>query len=240
MGSELVYISLSHFKGERSTYMNGASQTYPTQPATGEKSWSLKTMAGGSIAEALGGVAAVVLAILALVGIAPTLLAAIATIVLGAAFFCEGGTIAAGYRRVLSGFENRIDMSGGMTVEFLAGLTGIVLGILAFFTNFTGALLGSAVIVFGAAMLLSSRTISRLAWSSARPADGQSSWQQVAGEAASASAGSQVMIGLGAIVLGILALAGLTSAVLINVALLSLGFGVMMVGTLFGSSLSGS
>jgi hypothetical protein len=189
-------------------------------------------MAGGSVAEALGGVGTIVLAILALLGIVPKELTAIATIVLGAAFFCEGGTVAAGYRRAMPRPEGRVDLSGATTVEFLAGLTGIVLGILALFVNFTPALLGSAVIVFGAATLLSSRTVSRLS--------GPVGGQDIAAEAISASAGSQIMIALGAIVLGILALAGLASAVLIEVALLILGFAVMMVGALYGTSLASS
>jgi hypothetical protein len=201
-------------------------------------------MAGGSLAEALGGVATVILAILALVGVVPKELAAIATIVLGGAFFCEGGTLAAGYRRVLSRTQGATEIGSGMSVEFLAGLTGIVLGILALFLNFTPALLGAAVIVFGAATLLSSRTISRLAGATAGTMrEGQTiqgSWQEFAADAVSASAGSQVLIGVAAIVLGIISLAGQSSTVLIEVALLTLGFGVMMVGSLYGSSFAKS
>ena len=84
----------------------------------------------------------------------------------------------------------------------------------------------------GAATLLSSRTVARLS--------GSVVGLDIAAEAVSASAGSQIMIALAAIVLGILALAGLASAVLIEVALLILGFAVLMVGALYGSSLASS
>ena len=195
--------------------MNGSSEVYPTQGQTGTaSSWSLKAITGGSMAEAVGGVAAIVLAILALVGIIPRELVPIATIVIGAAFFCEGGTMAAAYRRTLS----RGTAGGGITVEFLAGLAGIVLGILALFLNLTTSLLGAALIVLGAAMLLSIRL------------------PGVTSEAASTPDGSQVLIGLAAVVLGILALAGLGSMVLIEVGLLCLGVGVLTAGTFHGLS----
>jgi hypothetical protein len=94
-----------------------------------------------------------VLAILALVGILPRELTSVAAIAVGAAFFCEGGTLAAAYRRTLS----RSVIRAGITAEFLAGLAGIVLGILALFLDLTMSLLGAAIIVFGATMLLSVR-----------------------------------------------------------------------------------
>src|SRR5579862_8688911 len=149
--------------------MNGTS--YPAQaPAQAQPertSWAVGI--GGSMAEALGGIASVALAIIALVGVIPKELTAIATIVLGAAFFCEGGTIAAAYRQLLSGWgvARQGSFSGGMTVEFMAGVAGIVLGILALFLNFGATLLGAASIVFGAAMLLSSQALSRVSWLSA-------------------------------------------------------------------------
>lgn len=194
---------------------------------------------GGSMAEALGGIASVALAIIALVGVIPKELTAIATIVLGAAFFCEGGTIAAAYRQLLSrwGVARQGSFSGGMTVEFMAGVAGIVLGILALFLNFGATLLGAASIVFGAAMLLSSQALSRVSWLSASY-KAEPQVQEFARESATASAGGQILVGLAAIVLGILAVAGLNSMILIEVSVLCLGVGVLLVGTVFGSGLA--
>ena len=70
--------------------MNGTSETYPAQAQPRDRSWSSKAVAGGGVAEALGGIAVIVLAIVSLARIIPVELAAIASIVLGAAFFCEG------------------------------------------------------------------------------------------------------------------------------------------------------
>ena len=72
-----------------------------------------KVVAGGSITEAIAGLAAAALAILGLTGILPGYFAAIATIAVGVALLAQGGAVAA---------------SG---TQMLIGITTIVLGILA-------------------------------------------------------------------------------------------------------------
>ncbi len=117
-----------------------------------------------------------------------------------------------------------------MSVEFLAGMAGIVLGILALFVTAANYLLAPAVIVFGAAMLLSTRTLSRLSWMEAS-SNTAGSQEFVAG-----ATGGHLLIGLAAIVLGILALVGLSPIILIDVAFICLGFGVLVVGSAYGTS----
>jgi hypothetical protein len=200
--------------------MNAASETYPTQAQTGTMAnWSLGAITGGSVAETVGGIAAVVLTILALLKVIPVELTAIAAIVVGAALFCEGGTIASAYRRALfrgGQSQTTAEIGGGITVEFLAGLAGLVLGILALFLNVGATLLAAAVIVLGAAMLVSSRLPTGRDEAAATPANGQA------------------MIGLAAVILGILAFGSASSIVLIEVALLCLGVGVLMTGSFHG------
>ena len=148
----------------------------------------LKRMAGELMGEATGSVAVIALAIAALAGVRSALFAAIATIVLGAAVLIEGG--------VLAGAE-MIERGEFATTEFLGGLTGVVLGILALVGVAPASLLSVAIIVFGATLLFS------------RMAGGEF--------------GGRVLVGIAAIVLGILAVVGLNQVILVSVALLALG-----------------
>src|SRR5215469_2544824 len=95
---------------------------------------SLRTMTNSALMESIGAVAALILAIAGLAGAFPTTLAAIGAIVLGAAIWIEAGTFAA-YRRTESleeGAQARtLEWNEGLGAEFLGGLSGIVLGILA-------------------------------------------------------------------------------------------------------------
>src|ERR1051326_190305 len=95
-----------------------------------------KTFAGAAVMESLGALATIALAIVGLTGTIATTVAAIATIVLGAAVWIEGGRFAARYRTELSreGAEVGIfQQSESLCAEFLGGLSGLVLGILALF-----------------------------------------------------------------------------------------------------------
>ncbi len=94
----------------------------------------VEEVVGGSIAEGVGGAGAIVLAILGLIGILPATLASIAVIAIGLALLVGGGAVAAQYSRLLTKAEPGSGaqlIGGGMTMEALCGLTGVVLGILA-------------------------------------------------------------------------------------------------------------
>lgn len=197
--------------------------------------------ARGSFTEVLAGAAAVVLAILGLVRINPALLASIATIVLGAAFMAEGGALAARFMRAGRETVMHDAMGNDVAMESMCGAGGIVLGILALLGIYPMVLVAAATIVFGAGMLSASGTAWRL----------NSMNHPTAGYAASSAArgryvteetfdfsGSQPLIGFAAIVLGILALAGYVPAVLSLVALLALGFGVLLSGSWMATRLS--
>lgn len=150
----------------------------------------VKRMAGGLVGETIGAVAVIALAIAGLAGAWAANLAAIATIVLGAAILLSGG--------VFSGTEMSIQRGEWATTEFVGGLTGVILGILALLGIAAPVLLSAAVIVFGATVLFGHLLTER-------------------------EFGSRGLVGIGAVVLGILAVVGLSQSTLVLVALLSLG-----------------
>lgn len=192
------------------------------------------------MAETIGGAGAVVLAILALAGLLPAYLAAIATIAVGAALLFEGAAVAGRYRDLLKRVsENEIqstELGGGVSAESLGGLAGIALGILALLGVAPMALMSVAMIVLGGALLLSAGATSRL--NHLRMGKNASPMAQlVAREAVSTAAGTQVLAGAGAIVLGILAVQGIASLVLVDVAALALGASVLLSGTALGGKM---
>jgi hypothetical protein len=196
-------------------------------------------LATGSIVEAIGGGAAVVLSILALANVMPTYLASIAAIALGVAMLFEGGAIASRYSKLL--YEAAPDMShlgSGMSAEVIGGVCGIVLGVLALIGLATVELLSIAAIVFGAAALFSSGATSRLNSLTVARHYGTERWtQQVATELVWAATGIGVLAGLAAIVLGILALIGTYPLTLSLVAFLAIGSCVLLSGASLGEKM---
>lgn len=203
----------------------------------------------GGVVDAIGGVATVVLAIIALSGINQPMLAAIATIVFGAALLIQGGTMLTEYTKLIfpaGAIDPAEDIvgGGGLSALFLVGAAGIVLGILALINIVPQMLTAAAVIAFGSAMLLSSNSVWHLyrakhAWRQLDVAQSLSGGEILAGEMASGSAAIQCLSGLAAIVLGILAVTGANPPVLTLVALLILGATVLLTGsTLSGAMIS--
>lgn len=201
--------------------------------ATGETPhWdeaSVGVLAGGSTVEAVGGAAALVLAIIGLAAVLPMTLTAVATIAIGVALLAEGAAIAARYERILArpgvSRVGAADVGGGMSAEFFGGAAGIVLGVLALLGVATGTLEPIAAIVFGGALLFGSTTASRLERAAAH---GEPT---AAREAVAAASGAQVLVGLGSAVLGILAVVGIAPETLTLVALLSVGAAVLLSGS---------
>lgn len=195
---------------------------------------TMELVAGGSTGEAIGGIGAVVLAILGLAGVLPFVLAAVATICVGAALILEGGALTARYSRILREVGARSqtevgEVGGGMTTELLGGVAGVVLGVLAILGVASLSLMAIAAIVFGVSLLLGSGTTTHL---NALPSDYEmASAARVAGEAVRASAGTQVLVGLASATLGVLALIGLSPLTLVLVAMLGVGGATLMTGS---------
>jgi hypothetical protein len=199
----------------------------------------------GSIAEAVGAAAAIVLAILGLAGTLPLTMASVATIALGAALLFEGGAIAARYKRLLAETiapgerrRGRFELGGGVTAETVAGIAGIVLGILALLDVMPLLLTAVAVIVFGAALLFGSAATARLNAIAGEEAYARDK-RRVVHEAVAVAAGGELIIGVGALVLGILALLAFEPLTLILVGLLGLGFAALAGGTALGARMLG-
>src|ERR1051326_8340956 len=95
---------------------------------------ALKRAAGGWFAESTGAIAALVFSLAGLAGIRPITMAGIATIVIGASILIEGGAFASVFAGLVSTFRREgraLEWRGVIAAEFLGGLAGIVLGILA-------------------------------------------------------------------------------------------------------------
>jgi hypothetical protein len=203
---------------------------------TGDVKSVLEVESGGSIVEAAGGIAVIVLAIIGLARGGNEFMTAIATIVLGVALLAEGGAIAAQFSRLLSmasgGSLGAVQLGSGMTGEILAGGGAIVLGILALVGLRPMALLPAAVIGVGGTLVLTAGAIERLNQIRVAAAGLTEMAQRVAQAAVSGAVGTQVLAGIAAIVLGILALVSDTQAMnLTLVGLLVLGASVTLTGT---------
>jgi len=202
---------------------------------------SRDTAAMGGFVDAIGGVATIVLAIIGLSGAKPEMLVAIATIVFGAALLVQGGAILSEYVGIIfpDGAGNvSMEQFGGSSISalFMAGASGIVLGILALVGVQSPILTSVAIIAFGAGLLVSSnsqlhalkRAAERLSAQGASQVGGA---EVIAHEMAAGSAGVTALAGLAAIVLGILALADVHAVVLELSALIALGATLIMTGS---------
>lgn len=173
----------------------------------------LEVESGGAAAEAVGGLAVIVISILGLVGLAPEPLAAIAGIIFGVAILAQGSTIAAEYyslySRLSGGALGTVELGGGMTVEVMAGGAAIVLGILALLGMAPEILLPALVITAGGSLILAAGAVQRLNNLKLTAAEPQGTAQRVMHVATSGAAAGQLLAGIAAIVLGIIALASM-------------------------------
>jgi hypothetical protein len=204
---------------------------------------SAEAPAYGGLVDAIGGIATAVLAIVALTGFSPETIAAIATIVFGAALLIQGGTILSEYAHIVlpaAGAQPSVERfgGGGLSALFLVGIAGVVLGVLALLGIASAHLIAIAIIAFGSALVISSNSVRQLylLQTATRRATGfHLGGDFLAAEMASGSAGVQVVAGLAAIVLGILAVTGTSATSVTLAALLVLGVTIILTG----STLSG-
>jgi hypothetical protein len=194
------------------------------------------------LTETVGAIAIIVLSIIGLAGTASATMAAIATIVIGAAILMQATNTASEYVELVEaeqagGFAKAGAVGGGITLEFLAGGAGVVLGILALLTPVTSVLAAAALIIFGGTLLLSAGATARATEMQTQSAAMSGNARALLHQTASVGSGAQIMIGIAAIVLGILALVGLHAAVLILVGELAIGAALLAVSA--GNSVAG-
>ncbi len=213
--------------------------------AARQETKAVETVAAGSITEAVGGIGAVVLGILGLVGIVSQTLAAIGVIVVGAALLAEGASILSKYSRLAEGsgtsnsWTGQTELGGGVSLEFIGGTGVVVLGILALLSLAPITLMAIGVIAYGATLILSAGTMSRLNSMEATRYNTAGTHQTLARDAVMGSTAIQMLIGVGGVVLGILALVSINPLTLILVSLLGFGSAILLSGsTLSGRMLS--
>src|SRR5215475_14459618 len=151
----------------------------------------------GGLADAIGGIATMVLAIIALAGVHPEVILPIAIIVFGAALLIQGGTMLSEYASIIFPAGSAGAMSdqfgvGSLSTLFLVGVAGIVLGILALLGITPEILTAIAVIAFGSALMLTSNAVRHLYMlqsSAERSGAPRAATEVLAGEMASGSAG---------------------------------------------------
>ncbi|HKK13917.1 MAG TPA: hypothetical protein VKA14_04580 [Gammaproteobacteria bacterium] len=193
-------------------------------------------MFGGWTTEALGGAAAVVLTILGLSGVAHPYTLTVAGIALGLTLLVQGSVVMAEYSAILTRTGAQSDMAagtfgGGLSTQAMAGASAVILSILALLGLHTIVLMGVVSIVLGGGLVLSSGVDARLEALKIELSDQQSTTKRVAEDAMSASTGADVMVGVAAVVLGILALIGIAPMNLNLVALLAIGTAVLLRGS---------
>jgi hypothetical protein len=197
---------------------------------------SSAALTGSSSVELIGGGAAVVLAIIGLAGYLPLYMTSIAAIAIGAALLAHGAAVTARWantiQRAAADRSERTEIASGVGSELLGGGAAIALGTLALAGVIPLVLLPVAAIVMGGTILLGAPAqppIARLA------PDRDRRMAQLTHEAIEGASGAMVLAGLGAIVLGILALIRIGPVyTLVQVALLAVG-GALVVG---GSALT--
>jgi hypothetical protein len=213
------------------------SMTYSSSTVSSEAA------AYGGFADALGGIATIVLAIVGLSGITPEVLVSISTVVFGAALLIQGGAMLSEFAQIESTPEADVAAGGGsMSALSLVGVSGIVLGVLALLGVYAPVLTAVAVIAFGTALLISSSAVWHLLTSRSVATRFQSRApivRIIASEVAAGSVGMQAAAGLAAIVLGILAVCGIYTASLTLIALLVAGTSILLTGSTLSGTMVG-
>lgn len=221
------------------------TQAFHSEPHTPERK-KLGTIAGGgTAAEAISGLGAGTLGVLGLAGVLPFYMASIGVIAAGAALFIEGISVGGAYAKLVhdypveqAGPAEETEVAGGLGAQGLGGAVAIVLGILSLIGILPHVLLAISILVLGAVMLLAGPARAELSYSAleVRHADARS--RRLASQAVQATSGVLMLVGIGAVVLGILALVGaaptlvLTLAALVAIGAAELLGGSSMLGRL--------
>lgn len=198
------------------------------------RDWAVASNAVTPLSESVAAIAIIVLAVLGLLNVVPEAMMAIATIVVGVAILLQGAQTVGEYSRLITAGPGAVavsgTLSGGVTLEFLSGGVGIVLGILALFSH-TPTLAPAALIVFGATLLLNGAIVASRATEPRTPVGAPPQAQAaeaIAAQMAGVTCGAEIMIGIAGIVLGILALVPIHAAILTLVGLLAIGAALLM------------
>jgi hypothetical protein len=202
-----------------------------------ERRISMEVVSSGSMIEAIGGFTAIVLSIIALANLVPMYLVPITTLVVGIALLFEGGAVVSRFwslpSEITVGRWASMELVQGMIGAFLAGVAGVVLGILAMLGFVPLLLTTVSTLVFGSALVLGSGLTARLEHLEHGFEEDPSkrAFYRRRRLASRLVVSAQILLGFGAIVLGILALAGIATLTLTIIALLLVGNSLFVSGT---------
>lgn len=158
----------------------------------------------GSSFELAAALVAAACAIAGLADVLPVRLAALATLGVGFALLAQSTTLAARWSDAVKIRDSERAEAVGIGTEMFGGLGGIALGVLALVDILPFILLPVAAITIGVALLLGGPTQPELA--EVAPASSVGKHYRVTRRAVRTSGGVMAMAGLGAVVLGALAL----------------------------------
>lgn len=209
----------------------------PGRPPFSEVKRTEEVVAGSSTLVSLAGIAAIVLVILAFIGVLRFSLAAVATIVIGAGLLAQGLALSKRHKQIraelaAAGNVKAADGIGsGATVEIIAGIIGVVLGVIALAGGSPHSLMAISLIAFGIALIMAGPMMNRLDDLNAVSARAEGTTLDGSHKTVRTSSGLDVLMGIAAVILGILALIGLaTNIAVLLVGLLITGFALAMSG----------
>ncbi|MBV9374363.1 MAG: hypothetical protein JO320_04785 [Alphaproteobacteria bacterium] len=197
----------------------------------------------GALTEGAAGIAAIVLAIIALAGISVGALASITTIVIGVALIVQAFNAAAEMSRAFEpsataagGVAGRgSELGGEIMIHLAAGVTGIVLGILSLVGINTFYLVPAALIVFGSSLILGGVTAAQ-AGQPVMATASSGTQTQIRYQGAAGISGLQILVGFAAAILGILSLIFQGSWVLVLVGFIAVGTALLIVSASFSGA----
>ncbi|HKD17146.1 MAG TPA: hypothetical protein VKG23_04690 [Thermoanaerobaculia bacterium] len=190
---------------------------------------TLHILERGSVAEAIAGGAAVILAILGLIGLLPLTLCAIGIIAVGVAMLLGGAAVVARHREFTGTASGPRAVANSMELVAFGGVGAVVLGILALLRVIPYTLLPIAALLSGATLVVVSSVIGRLDALIQRQR--QAPTTDRTEQAVRGASGFDTIVGIGAIVLGILGLSGNNPVTLTLVVALAVGVAVLLSGS---------
>lgn len=194
----------------------------------------VKSVLHDSLAEVIVSGVVVVLAVAGLSGLMPELLLPISAILMGVAFLLESKAISIRVSRLIAKLSKDTIQEEqpqvGVTAEFIAGLTGLVLGVLALFGVYSMVMVPSAAIVYGSALIFGSGLTGRLSDLETESLGEPACLTRIVCEAVSAASGIEFAFGLIAGILGIVALTGMEAVRISLAALLVVGASSLLSG----------
>jgi hypothetical protein len=187
-------------------------------------------------------VGAIALSILALFGFFPAEFASIAAIAIGVSLLFEGAAVTNRMLKYLDAVSMHrieiVDLKAGASIESLAGISGVTLGILALLGVGPAALLPITAIVFGGALILGGGVSNNLNNQLLRMSEQPEEFKIMAGRMMATTSDLQLLLGVGVVVLGILSLLGINAALLTLVAFITVGASDVLKSSSIGGRLA--